>query len=151
MHASDSSLTRRLHAILPANALGLHLIEQDTQHLVLGAPLALNLNDKGNAFGGSLASAMTLAGWALMTARLTDAGHAADVYVQTSQIRYLAPLYEDIRAEARLGPGQDWETVLAIFAARGKVRAWIEAEVREAGGRLCCCLEAAFVALRPTA
>lgn len=38
--------------------------------LRITAPLAANVNDKGNAFGGSLASVLTLSGWALVSLRL---------------------------------------------------------------------------------
>ena len=42
--------------------------------LRLTAPLSANVNDKGNAFGGSLTSLMTVAGWGLVTLKLRLAG-----------------------------------------------------------------------------
>ena len=68
----------------------------------MGAPLAANVNDKGCAFGGSLTSLMTLAGWSLVELLLRDRGHDCDVFVADSQVRYLKPVWEDLRAEARL-------------------------------------------------
>ena len=65
--------------------------------LRITAPLAANVNDKGNAFGGSLASVLTLSGWALVSLRLRLAGHDAEVYVADSNLRYLAPVYEPAR------------------------------------------------------
>ena len=58
--------------------------------LRITAPLVANVNDKGNAFGGSLASVLTLSGWALVSLRLRLAGHDAEVYVADSNLRYLA-------------------------------------------------------------
>ena len=55
--------------------------------LRLTAPLSANVNDKGNAFGGSLTSLMTVAGWGLVTLKLRMAGLEAEVYVADSQIR----------------------------------------------------------------
>ena len=68
----------------------------------LHAPLDANVNDKGCAFGGSLAGVMTLAGWGLLTLKLEEAGLEGEVYVADSQLRYLKPLYADLQAEARL-------------------------------------------------
>ena len=99
--------------------------------LRITAPLAANVNDKGNAFGGSLASALTLSGWALVTLRLRLAGFDADVYVADSHVRYLAPVYEDLLAQAQAADDADWDTFLATFAQRGKAR--IEVVARQPG------------------
>ena len=81
-------------------------VEADT--LTLRAPLALNVNDKACAFGGSLVSLLTLAGWGLVTLRCHQLGIDADVFVADSEIRYLAPLYADLRATAALADGSGW-------------------------------------------
>lgn len=131
----------------PARALNLRLADYDGDSLCLIAPLGPNINDKGNAFGGSLASMMTLSAWALMTMRLEDAGFLADVYVQDSNLKYLAPLYDDLRAKARLVTGQNWDQVIATYAQRGKTRALLQAQIQDVSGRICCTLEGRFVAL----
>lgn len=93
--------------------------------LALGAPLAANLNDKGNAFGGSLCSLMTIAGWGLAFLKLAEAGLAADIYVADSRIRYLKPVYQDLVAEARLESageeGADAIDLPAKLRAQGRV------------------------------
>jgi len=139
----------RLLAIPPVHALQLRLADYDRNSLSLVAPLAPNVNDKGSAFGGSLVSLMTLAAWALLSMKLEDAGHGAEVYVQDSSVRYLAPLYHDLLAVARLGPGQEWGQVIGAFAQRGKARALLRAEIADPAGTLCCTLEGRFVALAP--
>ena len=131
----------------PAQALKLRLTDYDGERLRLCAPLSPNINDKGNAFGGSLASVMTLAAWALMSTKLEEAGCRADVYVQDSTLRYLAPLYDDLNAVAELGPDQDWTAIVAKFALRGWVRAQLEAAICDGSGRVCCTLEGRFVAM----
>jgi thioesterase domain-containing protein len=57
------SLQQKLLAMPPVQALGLRVGHYDGIALQLQAPLAANINDKGSAFGGSLASLMTLAAW----------------------------------------------------------------------------------------
>src|SRR5690242_1639285 len=100
--------------------LRLHRYTEDA--LVLAAPLAPNVNDKGCAFGGSLASLMTLAGWALVELALERRGEDCDVFVADSHVRYLEPVWNDFRAEARLAEGAAFDTFFATLAERGKAR-----------------------------
>ena len=105
-----------------ARAMDLELRAHDDDLLVLGAPLAPNINDKGCAFGGSLVSLLTLAGWSLIVLKLRALGIHCDVYVQDSAVRYLAPVWEDFTAQARLADGESWETFASTLAARGRAR-----------------------------
>jgi thioesterase domain-containing protein len=143
-------LERRLHSMPPVRALGLRIGGYDGQTLQLAAPLALNVNDKGSAFGGSLASLMTLACWGLSTLKLNEAGFDADVYVQDSQQTYLKPLYDELCVTAMLAPepAQTWQAFVATFVARGKARATLVAEARDARGNVTTTMEGRFVALR---
>ena len=63
----------------------------------------------------------------------------------------LPPAALSYRIDARLAPGQEWRTFLATFAARGKARATLVAEVRDASGALVTAFDGRFVALRPPA
>ena len=114
--------------------------------LRLTAPLSANVNDKGNAFGGSLSSALTLSGWALVTLRLRLAGFDADVYVADSHIRYLAPVYGDLHAQAQADAETDWDSFLATFAQRGKARISLTARQPGEGDKAAAELSGRFVA-----
>lgn len=153
MSPSDplSSLQAQLDAMPPVAALQVRALDYDGVRLRLAAPLAANVNDKGCAFGGSLSGLMTLAGWGLINLQLAEAGHAADVFVADSQVRYLAPLYEDLVAEATFGPATDWTALVAQFVARGKLRAAVEATVRDSQGRVVATLAGRYAAFRPAA
>lgn len=144
-----TALETKLLSMPPVRALGIHVARFEGNVLTLAAPLSANVNDKGSAFGGSLASAMTLAAWGLATLELQQAGFQADVYVQDSTLRYLKPLYDDLRVEARIVPGQDWTSFLASFASRGKARCTLLADAFDAQGTVVTSFEGRFVALRP--
>jgi thioesterase domain-containing protein len=135
-------------AMPPVAAMGVEVAHYDGTRLRLRAPLARNVNDKGCAFGGSLNGVMTIAAWGLGFLKLAEAGQRADTYVQDSSIRYLAPLYGDIVAEAWLSPGQDWDGYIAQLAARGRARAAVSARVVGAAGADAATFEGRFVALR---
>jgi len=142
-------LNAHYDAMPPVAAMQVRAVHYDGQRLRLHAPLAANVNDKACAFGGSLVSLMTLAGWGLLTLRLREAGIQAEVYVADSQVRYLAPVYTDLEAEAWLAPEVDWDAVLAAWAARGRARAGVLARVAGADGANAAELSGRFAALRP--
>ncbi|MDO5506182.1 MAG: YiiD C-terminal domain-containing protein [Pseudoxanthomonas suwonensis] len=131
----------------PVAALQPTLEHDDGQRLVLAAPLAANLNDKGCAFGGSLVSLMTLAGWSLVTLRLLRAGIDADVFVAESQVHYLKPLYEDLRAEASARAPADWDGFIATVRERGRARIHIDAAVAMADGALATRCQSSYAAI----
>lgn len=131
----------------PVAAMAITVDGLDAHGLRLRAPLQANLNDKDNAFGGSLASLLTLAGWGWLSLQLRRRGLAADVYVADSQLRYLAPVYEDLVAQAVPAPEQDWDGFLATLGQRGKARLAMRAEVVLASGAIAATLEGRFVAI----
>ncbi|HEX5694397.1 MAG TPA: YiiD C-terminal domain-containing protein, partial [Arenimonas sp.] len=141
-------LNAHYQAMPPVAAMRIRATGFDGDCLRLHAPLDANLNDKGCAFGGSLAGLMTLGGWGLLTLKLAAAGLDAEVYVADSQLRYLKPLYADLLAEARLDPGTDWDNVLRTFRERGRARAIVQAVVRGPDGGPVADLGGRFALLR---
>jgi thioesterase domain-containing protein len=115
--------------------------------LELNAPLASHVNDKGCAFGGSLVSLMTLAGWGLVTLRLREAGIEADVFVADTQVRYLAPLYADLQATARVAEHHAWPDAIARLRAAGRDSVPVQARVALPDGGDAARADARFVAV----
>lgn len=140
-------LADHLDTIPMVRAMQVGLGDIEPARLALHAPLAANLNDKGCAFGGSLVSLMTLAGWALVTARLHAAGFShTEVFVADNQVQYLAPLWDDLIAEAVPAGGEDVDAFLNTFAQRGKARITVEARVPLPEGGIATTLRARYVA-----
>jgi len=146
---TDLTALNALYATMPpVAAMQIRARDFDGERLQLHAPLAANLNDKGCAFGGSLVSVMTLAGWGRVVLGLDAAGIKADVYVADSQVRYLAPLFEDLLANARLAPEEDWGAVLHRFRERGRSRVLVEAIITDVSGKTVATLNARYALLR---
>jgi thioesterase domain-containing protein len=143
------NLERVLRSMPPLLAMDCRVRAFEHDRLVLSAPLAANVNDKGSAFGGSLSGLMTVACWGLFSLHLKAAGLTAEVYVQDSNIQYFVPVLEDIEAEARLAEGEDIEAALRAMRARRKSRLKLTASVRLKDGREAARLEGRFVALAP--
>jgi thioesterase domain-containing protein len=130
-----------------ARAMQLRVQEYTDDTLVLAAPLAPNVNDKGCAFGGSLLSLLTLAGWGLIVLKLRELECDCDIYVQDSEVRYLAPVWEDFTAQAQLAEGESWAEFAHALRTRGRARLRVACHVPLATGNEACVLKARFVAL----
>jgi thioesterase domain-containing protein len=131
-----------------ADVMDLRLGSYDGDRIAIDAPLKPNINDKGCAFGGSLISVMTLAGWSLVELALRRRGLDCDVFVAESTVRYLSPVWSDFRSEAWLASESDWETFFGTLQARGRARIEIVAEVPGEAGRPAAAMTGRFVAKR---
>ena len=140
-------LAEQFRSMPPVAALQLRVEGFDGDCLRLHAPLAANINDKGCAFGGSLVSLMTLAGWGVVTLRLQQAGLNGDVFVADMQVRYRAPLFDDLKAEARLVDDQSWHPALARLDEHGRADLTLSARVRLPDGGIAVESTARYVAL----
>jgi thioesterase domain-containing protein len=134
-----------------ARAMQLRVADSNADRLRLSAPLAPNINDKGCAFGGSLASLMTLVGWGLIVLRLRALGRSCDIYVQDSMVRYVAPVWSDFVAEAQLAEGESWDAFLTTLEQRGRARLRVDCRIPRDDGSAAATLEARFVAIATAA
>jgi thioesterase domain-containing protein len=148
LDAAAAALEREiLGAIAPARAMGLGVTAYDGNSLTLSAPLAPNVNDKGCAFGGSLVSLMTLAGWGLIKLALDRAGRDCDLFVGDSDVRYLSPVWNDFSATARLVDRESFQAMYEALTARGRARTRVRCVVPLPDGSAAATLEARFVAI----
>ncbi len=133
----------------PVAALAVRPLGWDGRTLRMGAPLAANVNDKGCAFGGSLCGLMTLSAWGWISLRLQLLGISAEVYVADSQVKYIAPLFDDLVAEATAAEDDTFETFVETLDRHGKARIGMRARVPMAAGGEAAVLSGRFVAMQP--
>lgn len=145
---SATALGDEILAAIPlARAMAMSVSAYDGDSLTLSAPLAPNINDKGCAFGGSLVSLMTLAGWGLVKLALDRQGRDCDIYVQDSDVRYLAPVWNDFDAVARLVDRESFVAMAEALTSRGRARTRVRCVVPLPDGSAAATLEARFVAI----
>ncbi len=143
-----AALAEEILAAIPlARAMGISVSGYDGDSLTLSATLAPNINDKGCAFGGSLVSLMTLAGWGLVKLALDRLGRDCDIYVQDSDVRYLAPVWNDFDAVARLVDRESFLAMAEALTSRGRARTRVRCVVPLPDGSAAATLEARFVAI----
>ena len=140
-------LERLFQAMPPVLAMRVGTAGFDGECLRLHAPLAAHLNDKGSAFGGSMTSLMTLAGWGLVMLRLQRHGLQSDVFVADSSVRYRKPLYTELQAQAELAPGESWEAFVSTLAQRGRARIRLQARMLLPEGEIAAELSGRYVAM----
>ena len=145
------ALAAHYMAMPPVAAMQPNVLDWRDGRLRMQAPLAANVNDKGCAFGGSLSSLMTIAGWGLAFLELARAGLNADIYIADSRVRYLKPVYEDLRVEVRLDTAGESaaDAIDMPGALRSKGRASVRMEARTllADGGVAAVLGGRYVAI----
>lgn len=119
-----------LESIEPFGTLGMTELESRPERVVISVPLSGNRNDKGTLFGGSMYSAMLLAGWHLSVLNAAKMNEAGDTYVKDSEVRFLRPILSDMQAVARL-VSQPCET------PRGNLAFEVEVDALDEAGDLC--------------
>jgi thioesterase domain-containing protein len=147
-HAAElEQLNVHYQSMPPVALMQLTIVGYDGRRLTLHAPLSVHVNDKGCAFGGSLASMMTLASWGVVNLLVERAGLHADIFVADSQIRYLAPLFADLDVSAEPAPESDPDEFIDTLRTRGRARMGLVAQTRLPDGRIATNFTARYVAI----
>lgn len=141
-----------LHEMIPlAKAMGVGVEVSDAKALVLTAPKEQNKNSLNTAFGGSLVSLATLAGygvvWELMKEENAAAKSEWRIVVKESRAAYRRPVLGDLRAICER-PAQaaiaEFKDALARY---GQAKLKLKAAVVE-NGVTAVDVTAAFVVIR---
>lgn len=134
------------HQQIPiTRAMGVRIVRHDENEFIVEAPVALNSNHLGTAFGGSINAVATLAAYGLLWLELRD--HAVHVVVAESSIRFLRPVRETIRAICLRPDSAAWAAFQTRFAKNGKAHITLCVNVVEEGRRAAE-FEGTFVARR---
>ena len=102
----------------------------DDSGLTLTAPLAPNINHERTAFGGSLASLLTLACWGYLWT-LLDEGRGLRIVVKDAQLEYLRPVTGTLEAHCPPADAEALQRFRDTLARRGKARIGLKAEMRQ--------------------
>jgi thioesterase domain-containing protein len=144
---SLAKLETYLHEHIPLSlAMGVTALESGEKHVLLGAPLAPNINHRETVFGGSASAVAILAGWALLHSRLRGAGLRPRLVIQRNTMEYKEPIVGDFQARAELAEELSWERFLKILDRRGKGRITVPV-VLWCEGKVVARLTGEFVAL----
>lgn len=142
-----AALEKYIHENLPlTKAMGVKIQEMTDAHLRLGVPLALNLNHKRTAFGGSLESLATITCWATIYVDLKRRGHSPELVIRRCSMRFLHAVECDFSAVTAFPSDETREAFLKGLTRRGIGRI-AATSVIEAEGKVCAEFEGEFVAV----
>lgn len=135
-------MTTKLSKIEPYRSLAFSETAASPAEVIMTVPLAGNRNDKGSMFGGSIYSAMVLAAWRLCEERAAADDRGGDIFVKDSSIRFLQPVWSDVRVSAAL-------TEPPAETRRGNVAFEARVEAVDAEGRRCATMQGSFRLVEP--
>lgn len=143
------ALQAYLHEHIPLSAaMGTTVVEAGPDAVCLGAPLESNLNHRGTAFGGSVATLAILAGWALVHLRLRSEGVEARTVIQRSDVEYVRTIEGAFEARAAAPAEHDWTRFRSALSRWGRGRIRIRVEVGS-GDAPAALLDGDYVSLAP--
>jgi len=141
-------LNRQFSAMPPVQAMAIKALKLDDGVLSVSAPLANNVNDKACAFGGSLVSVMTMAAWGLLSEQCRRAELLAEIYIADTQVKFLAPVFGDLLAQASVHSDTDWGVFLQTLRSKSRARAVVHSSIKNEQGQTMCEMKARFAAIR---
>lgn len=143
-----SELETYLHKNIPlSRAMEVAVVGVSQESVVLGAPLAPNVNVHGTVFGGSASAVALLAAWSLLHLRMADAGVNGHLVIQRNSVNFELPISGRFSAHASFSHPEAWEPFIHMLTHKGMARIAIGALLVYSGqtaGRF----EGEFVALR---
>lgn len=108
--------------------MGYQILELDSRHIVVEAPLKPNVNIHGSGFAGSIYSLGALIAWALGSYIVDQAGLDAELVITEASIRYRTPIRESIHCFCRVSE-DDRQHFVAKLHDQGKARFAVEVKI----------------------
>lgn len=121
--------TNLLEKIPLSTPMGIEVLEADSDHVVLTAPLEGNTNHQQTGFGGSIYSVAVLAGWGLLTAWLKASEIDGSVVIKTAAMDYSLPVTADFRAVAEFDSDESVQKMSRMLQKRGRSRITLKSRV----------------------
>ena len=124
--------------------LGIDISSFNGEKIIITAPLELNKNLHGTAFGGSQAAIGILTGWALIYLKLKQLGITNDLVIQKSAYDFKKPVSADFTATCSFPSEDELALFLKTLKEKGKARITLIAEIESELG-LCGLHEGLYV------
>lgn len=131
-------LENKLHTQIPLTKLmELKIINYDEEQLITTAPLSVNINDKGTAFGGSLATITIISSWSLCWLVSQELGFQSNnIVIIKNEHSYRKPVTKDIICVTKKPSLQEIETLKNKLLTKKSASIKIESQIIE-NGEIC--------------
>lgn len=123
-----------LHEHIPlSKAMAVSVVQVATNHVLLSAPLAPNINHRDTVFGGSASALAILAAWSLLHTRMRDENISARLVIRRNTMEYERPIVGEFTARAWLETPEQWPHFTHMLARKGKARIIVLSALEYAG------------------
>ena len=126
--------------------MGVRVVSCSAAEVILGAPLAPNINHRATAFGGSLSAVAILSAWTWLHRAAREAGCHTRLVIQRNSIEYLAPVSTEFEARCTGLDAVVQEKFFRTLHRLGKARATLTAELTS-GGQVVATFTGDYVAM----
>jgi len=113
--------------------MGITVNKFDENEVELQAPLSINKNHKGTAFGGSLVTVLTTNCWLMAFKHFKDLDKSCHIVIGKSEVEYKKPVTKDFFSRCQILDVKELELAKDFFRKKGKSRIELEAEIIEDG------------------
>lgn len=126
-------LENKIHTEIPMTKLmKLNLDSISEKHLTTHAPLDININDKGSAFGGSLSSIAIISSWCLVRLVCDELEiDDCDILVIKNESSFKRQVSKDIFCECLLPTNEDKKILLEKYQVKDSASIKVEATIKE--------------------
>lgn len=120
-----------------------------TEQVVLGAPLAPNINHRETVFGGSASALAILSAWSLLHVKLSVGGYKTRLVIQRNSMSYEQAILGYFTACAESPSPEHWGAFTRMLERKGRARISVSSTLAFEGQEVGH-FEGEFVALRIT-
>jgi len=141
-----TTLQNKLHTEIPLTKfMQLHIKEYNEKELITTAPLDININDKGTAFGGSLSTITIISSWSLCWLISQELGFdSKNIVVIKNENSYISPVTKDIICYTTKPNKEQIQILKEKLEKKGSASITIHSKIIE-DGNLCVEFDGVYV------
>jgi thioesterase domain-containing protein len=126
-------LQNKLHDEIPlTKVMGIEIKEYNHKEFITTAPLDININDKGTAFGGSLSTMTIISAWSLCWLTSQELGfNSKNIVVIENKNSYLLPVTKKLVCISQKPSKEEIETLKKKLKEKGSASIKIKSKIIE--------------------
>ena len=123
-----------LHEHIPLSlAMQVSVLEATPEQVILGAPLAPNINHRETVFGGSASALTILSAWTLLHTKITASGFKCTLVIQRNTMSYEKAVTGSFSAKATAPSAEAWQSFTRMLQRKGRARICISSVLLQEG------------------
>lgn len=131
-------LQKKLHSEIPlTKVMGIQIDDYNDKELITTAPLDININDKGTAFGGSLSTMTIISSWSMCWLISQELGYdSKNIVVIKNENSYRRPVTRNLICHTQKPTAEQIQKVKSKLEEKGSASIKITSSIIE-GSEVC--------------